>query len=42
MVVGLVAVSAETRHEEKQKRKNISTKCLEGWSIALSVRVFIR
>jgi hypothetical protein len=42
MVVGLVVVSAETRHEEKQKRKNIPTKYLEGWSTALNVKVFIR
>ena len=42
MVVGLVVVSVETNHEEKQKRKNIPTKYLEGWSTALNVKVFIR
>ena len=42
MVAGVVVVSVETNHEEKQKRKNITTKYLEGWSTALSVKVFIR
>jgi DNA-binding Xre family transcriptional regulator len=42
MVAGVVAVSVETNHEEKQKRKNISTKYLEGWCTALNVKVFIR